>query len=83
MTPLPDRLRELREAQCMTRAELSAASGVPERAVESIEVGDTVRPAYDTFLALARALQVSPEDLAAPADVPQSPRRRGRPQRNL
>ena len=65
--PLPGRLRELRDARGMSRMVLALASGVPYTAIENIERGRTPTPGYLTFLALAKALCVSPDDLAAEA----------------
>jgi transcriptional regulator with XRE-family HTH domain len=76
-TPLPARLRELRDARGMSRMALALASGVPYRAIENIERGRTPQPGYLTFLALAKALGVSPDELAAEAGTaPIEPRSR-------
>ena len=80
--PLPARLRELREAKGMSRADLALASSVPYTAIENIERGRTPTPGYDTFLALARALGVSPAKLAAEAESPPTKRGPGRPRKN-
>ena len=80
-TPLPARLRELREAKGMSRADLALASGVPYTAIENIERGRTPTPGYDTFLALARALGVTPDALAAEAESVPVKRGPGRPRK--
>ena len=67
---LPERLRELRDGLGLTRAALAAASGVPERAIEAIERAERPRPPFDVFLALASALGVSADELAAPPGTP-------------
>jgi transcriptional regulator with XRE-family HTH domain len=79
--PLPGRLRELREAKGMSRAALADASGVPYTAIENIERGRTPTPGYDTFLALAKALGVSPAKLAAEATTEPTKRKPGRPRK--
>ena len=79
--PLPARLRELREAKGLSRAALALSSGVPFSAIENIERGRTPTPGYTTFLALARALRVSPDALAAEAELVPVKRGRGRPAR--
>ena len=82
VTNLPDRLRELRDARGMTRAQLAEAGGVSERAIKEIETGQSARPLYDIFLAIARGLGVSAEELAAPAVAPPARRGPGRPPRS-
>lgn len=59
-----ERLKRIREEQGMTAARLGALSGVGEGAVYKIERGDSKSPSFSTGLRLAKALGVSPYDLA-------------------
>jgi transcriptional regulator with XRE-family HTH domain len=62
------RLRELREEAVLTVRELSALSGVSEDTITKIENGHRkARPS--TVRKLAKALDVEPQELAAPKDV--------------
>jgi transcriptional regulator with XRE-family HTH domain len=58
------RLRRLRERQGLSQADLSALSGVSKSLVEKIEQGLTADPKLTTLRALARALEVSLDELA-------------------
>lgn len=63
---LGNRLRELREAKGMTRAELGEAAGLSERAIIKWERGER-EPGWFNITALAEALGVSCEAFAEPA----------------
>ena len=55
------RLRLLRADRDMTQVELASAAGVTQTAFSAIERDDTVIPAYDTAVRIARALGVAPD----------------------
>lgn len=59
----PFRLREWREHRFLTQAELSARSGVSERAIIRLERPDGPTPRISTVRKLATALEVEPADL--------------------
>jgi transcriptional regulator with XRE-family HTH domain len=56
------RLKELRERNLLTQAELGAAAGVSRDQVSRIE-RDEVDPRFSTIRKLARALDVDPSEL--------------------
>ena len=56
------RLKELRERNLLTQAELGAAAGVSRDQVSRIE-RDEVDPRFSTIRKLARALGVAPSEL--------------------
>jgi len=56
------RLKELRERNLLTQAELGAAAGVSRDQVSRIE-RDEVDPRFSTIRKLARALEVDPSEL--------------------
>ena len=56
------RLKELRERNLLTQAELGAAAGVSRDQVSRIE-RDEVHPRFSTIRKLARALNVDPTEL--------------------
>jgi transcriptional regulator with XRE-family HTH domain len=56
------RLKELRERNLLTQAELGAAAGVSRDQVSRIE-RDEVDPRFSTIRKLARALNVDPSEL--------------------
>ena len=56
------RLKELRETNLLTQAELGAAAGVSRDQVSRIE-RDEVDPRFSTIRKLARALGVAPSEL--------------------
>ena len=57
-----NRLKELRERNLLTQAELGAAAGVSRDQVSRIE-RDEVDPRFSTIRKLARALEVDPSEL--------------------
>jgi transcriptional regulator with XRE-family HTH domain len=56
------RLKELRERNLLTQAELGVAAGVSRDQVSRIE-RDEVNPRFSTIRKLARALNVDPTEL--------------------
>jgi transcriptional regulator with XRE-family HTH domain len=58
-------LRARREALGLSRADLSALSGVNKTSIWRVEAGRTT-PNQSTLVALALALEVDPRDLANP-----------------
>jgi transcriptional regulator with XRE-family HTH domain len=56
------RLKELRERNLLTQAELGATAGVSRDQVSRIE-RDDVDPRFSTIRKLARALEVDPSEL--------------------
>ena len=58
----PKKLRELRERQVLTQAELAALAGVRPATVADIESGKR-RARPSTIRRLAKALRVKPQDL--------------------
>jgi len=56
------RLKELRERELLTQAELGEAAGVSRDQVSRIE-RDEVDPRFSTIRKLARALRVDPREL--------------------
>jgi transcriptional regulator with XRE-family HTH domain len=57
-----NRLKELRERNLLTQAELGAVAGVSRDQVSRIE-RDEVDPRFSTIRKLARALEVDPSEL--------------------
>jgi transcriptional regulator with XRE-family HTH domain len=82
MADTPDsfglRLRELREQAGLTREGLADQAGMKIGGVRDLEQ-DRRRPSWDTALALAAALGVTPNDFLTPASADVTPRGRGRP----
>lgn len=70
---LAARIRELRSARKWTRAQLAEASGVPERTLTRLESEGVTQPGFFTVVALAAALTVSLDELAAEAVGPSAP----------
>jgi transcriptional regulator with XRE-family HTH domain len=64
MMPLKDRLRELRKAADMTQQALATAAGLSVSVVVQIESGKIPDPRLSTLKALARALDVTLNELA-------------------
>lgn len=56
-------LRRERQRRKFTLMALAAKTGVDFRTISSIEHGRTLRPAYDTVVLLATALEVEPSAL--------------------
>lgn len=61
--PNTNHLKLARLAAGLTQAKLSKKSGVGQVAISLIETGDTKQPSYETAVLLARALNLTPEDL--------------------
>ncbi|MGA5703126.1 DUF488 family protein [Peterkaempfera bronchialis] len=61
------RLRALREARGLTRPELASAAGVPLRTLSRLETEGVAQPGLFTIAALARALEVTVDELVAAA----------------
>ncbi|MBW7932346.1 MAG: helix-turn-helix domain-containing protein [Gemmatimonadaceae bacterium] len=59
---LAQRIKLLRERQRMNQAQLAQKSGLTPAAISQIEAGERV-PAFKTILALAKALETTPDDL--------------------
>ncbi|HMO55397.1 MAG TPA: helix-turn-helix transcriptional regulator [Tepidiformaceae bacterium] len=56
------RVKLLRERQKLNQAQLADESGLTPAAISQIEAGERV-PAFKTILALAKALETTPDDL--------------------
>jgi uncharacterized protein len=54
----------------MTAIRLAAAAGVTENAIRKLEAGDSAEPRFSTGVRIARALEMSPEELAGGAALP-------------
>ena len=65
MTPLRLRLRELREAACLSQATLAERAGIRQGTVSALETGKSKGIDFATAEALARVLQVEPHELFA------------------
>jgi transcriptional regulator with XRE-family HTH domain len=63
--PIKDRLRELRTAAGLTQQALAVKAGLSVSAVVHIEAGRIPDPRVSTLRAIARALGVGLDDLAA------------------
>lgn len=69
------RLRQLREDQKISQADMAKAAGVSVSALSQIELGVTKNPRPDTLLGIARRLGRSMESLIDPAaDATQPPK---------
>lgn len=62
--PYPNRIRSLREARGFTQRGLAQAAGLSFTGVQGIESGKRADARRSTLLALARALEVSLDELA-------------------
>jgi HTH-type transcriptional repressor of puuD len=62
------RLAKLRKAVGLTQVQLANAAGVDPSLVSRIERGEVTKPAITTVQALARALRVTLDELAADPD---------------
>lgn len=60
-------IRELREQRDVTQAELAGKAGISQRRLASIEAGEH-DPGYELLVALARALELTPDVIADRAD---------------
>ena len=58
-------VRELRERTGLSQAELAAAAGCEQTTISQLELGKVRDPRYSTIAAVARALRVSVDELAA------------------
>jgi transcriptional regulator with XRE-family HTH domain len=56
------RVKRTRERQELTQAQLAERSGLTPAAISQIEAGDRL-PAFNTIMALAKALKTTPDDL--------------------
>jgi transcriptional regulator with XRE-family HTH domain len=65
LMPIKDRLKQLRTAAGMTQQALAVKAGLSVSAVVHLEAGRIPDPRISTLRALARALGVSIDDLAA------------------
>ena len=54
---------QARQRAKLTQDELAARAGVDQTTISSLETGRKASPRFDTVLRLARALNVSPEQL--------------------
>lgn len=54
------RIKALRKARQMTQVQLAAVIGIGQGSLSAIETGDTKELLADTFMRIARALQVNP-----------------------
>ena len=67
------RMQERRRQLCWTKSDLARAANLPTSLVSQIESGKIRNPRLDTLLALARALEVSLDQLcrsALSAEIP-------------
>jgi len=63
------RLREIRKARGITQEELAAKSGVDQATISNLEVERVKNPSWQIVARLARALDVSPDDLFPVRDI--------------
>jgi transcriptional regulator with XRE-family HTH domain len=71
-------LVDAREAACLTQEDLAQRSGLSVRAIRNLETGHTSRPRKQSLLLLAKALGLSPAEMAR---LPRPPRPENRPER--
>jgi transcriptional regulator with XRE-family HTH domain len=78
----PMRLKQLRSRANLTQAALAARAGIGQRTISHLEQGQT-EPVWSTVLALAKALGVTCDTLAAPPEGDNEPVKPGpgRPRR--
>lgn len=62
-SPLPQRLRMLREQAGMTQQALAVAAGLSVTAIAALEQGRKANPRVNTVRAIAKALGVGADDL--------------------
>ena len=69
-----ERIRDLRLKKNMTPTQLASAAGMTDSAIHQLEDGRSKAPSFQNGVRLARALGVSPEELAfgktRPGDAP-------------
>jgi putative transcriptional regulator len=76
LMPLKERLRELRKAADLTQQDLAVKSGLTLSAVVQLESGKIKDPRMTTLLALARALNVTLDELVSQEDGgPEEPKK--------
>lgn len=63
------RLREHRKDAGLTQVQLAELAGVHQTHVSKLEIGRCPRPSHDIVTRLARALNVSPDQLSDTSDV--------------
>ena len=80
LMPLKDRIKQLRTAADLTQQDLAVMAGLSISSVVQIERGIIPDPRMSTLRALAKALGVSMDELAAedgsPGDDPPKPARK-------
>jgi transcriptional regulator with XRE-family HTH domain len=67
-----ERLRRLRESSGLSVLALARVAGIGENAVRKIESGDSKQPSFTTGVRIAKALGVSPWELAGEREPLQS-----------
>jgi transcriptional regulator with XRE-family HTH domain len=77
MSPAFFRIKELREARGMTRAQLAAAVGVRQATINDLENGHTREDTLALIDRLCEALSVSPGELIVRTEAPHRPKGRG------
>lgn len=60
---VPMNLRLARKAAQLTQAQLAERAGIEQATVSDLEAGKIRKPSYETVVRLARALNVSAEEL--------------------
>ena len=66
---LADRIKDARADRRWTREVLAAISGVSVSTIGRIERGEEIRPRAGSIIALAVALEIPPQELAAEAGI--------------
>jgi transcriptional regulator with XRE-family HTH domain len=66
---LADRIKDARAARRWNREVLSAVSGVSVSTIGRIERGEEMQPRAGSIIALAVALEIPPQELAAEAGI--------------
>lgn len=56
-------LRTARTKAGLTQEQLEDKSGISQAAISKLESGDSLRPSFETVMALAKALRVDPQSL--------------------
>jgi transcriptional regulator with XRE-family HTH domain len=70
------RLLKARLAKRWTRVRLYAESGVHPNTISDIENARNQHPSFEKVVRLARALEMTPEDLCPVSDIPEEPQLR-------
>lgn len=70
LMPIGDRVKELRMAKGMTQLELSRATNLSLSIITQMEQGLTSDPKLSTLRALAKALEVTIDELVGEEDEP-------------